>query len=106
MDKHDVPVVRIVVDGCPAPRSIGTNVPQARGMLLRAFESNRWPGEVMFAVTPGGFVVTPFPCPWNGTSGWGSGTDDFNALVERAQEIVGEVLTPKVLGAARAGRNS
>ena len=55
----------------------------------------------MFAVTPGGFVVAPFPCPWNGTSGWGSGTDDFDALVEHAQEVVGEVLTPKVLGAAR-----
>lgn len=56
----DVPVVRIIVDGCPAPKSIRTNVPQACGMLLRAFESNRWPGKAMFAVTPGGFLVSPF----------------------------------------------
>ena len=101
MAKHDVPVVRIVVDGCPAPRSIGTNVPQARGMLLRAFENDRWPGKALFAVTPGGFIVAPFPCPWKGESGWESGTDDFEALVERAKEVVGEVLTSKVLGAAR-----
>ena len=100
MAKHDVPVVRIVVDGCPAPRSSGTNVPQARGMLLRAFENDRWPGKAMFAVTPGGFIVAPFPCPWKGESGWESGTDDFEALVEHAEEVVGEVLTPKVLGAA------
>lgn len=52
MTKPDVPVVRIVVDGCPTPRSRRTNVPQARGMLLRAFESNQWPGEAMFLPIP------------------------------------------------------
>ena len=35
MVECDVPVVRLVVDGCPAPKSIRTNVPQARAMLLR-----------------------------------------------------------------------
>ena len=101
MAQHDVPVVRIVVEGRPATRSSRTNVTQARGMLLRAFENDRWPGKAMFAVTPGGFIVTPFPCPWEGESGWASGTDDFEALVEHAQELVREVLTPQVLGAAR-----
>ena len=100
MDNHDVPVVRIVVDGCPAPTSIVTNVPQARDMVLRAFESNHWPGKAMFAITPGGFVVAPFPSPWKRGCGWASYADDFQALVEHAQEVVGEVLTPEVLGAA------
>ena len=76
MAKPDVPVVRIVIVGCPAPKSVRTNVPQARGMLLRAFESNRWPGEAMFAVTPGGFIVVPFPTPWEGGFGWASRPGD------------------------------
>ena len=101
MNQHDVPVVRIVVEGRPSTRSSRTNVTQARGMLLRAFENNRWPGKAMFAVTPGGFIVAPFPSPWEGECGWSSGTDDFEALVERAEEVVGEVLTPQVLSAAR-----
>ena len=100
MAEPDVPVVRIVVDGCPAPKSITRNVPQARSMLLRAFESNRWPGSAMFALTPGGFIVTPFPSPWKGGCGWESGTDDFQLLVEHATEVVREVLTPVVLSAA------
>ena len=101
MNQHDVPVVRIVVEGRPSTRSSRTNVTQARGMLLRAFENDRWPGKAMFAVTPGGFIVAPFPSPWEGECGWSSGTDDFEALVERAEEVVGEVLTPQVLSAAR-----
>ena len=101
MAQHDVPVVRLVVEGRPSTRSSRTNVTQARGMLLRAFENDRWPGKAMFAVTLGGFVVAPFPWPWEGESGWGSATDDFEALVGHAEEVVGEVLTPQVLGAAR-----
>ena len=97
----DVPVVRIIVDGCPAPKSIRTNVPQACGMLLRAFESNRWPGKAMFAVTPGGFLVSPFPSPWKGGCGWASCADDFQALVKRSKKVVRDVLTPEVLSAAR-----
>ena len=61
MAQNDIPVVRIVVDGCPAASASWSNVPQARGMLLRAFESNRWSGKAMFAVTPGGFIVGRFP---------------------------------------------
>ena len=101
MAEADVPVVRIVVDGCPAPKSITTNVPQARGVLLHAFESNRWPGKAMFAVTPGGFIVAPFPSPWKGGCGWASSADDFQALVKRAKKVVRDVLTPQVLSAAR-----
>ena len=101
MAQCDLPVVRIVVDGCPAPKSIRTNVPQAHGMLLRAFESNSWPGKSMFAVTPGGFIVAPFAARWRGKSGWKSRPDDFATLVERAQEVVAGVLAPEVLDAAR-----
>ena len=52
MPENDIPVVRIVVKGCPSTRSEKTNVPRARNMLLRAFEDNHWPGNAMFAITP------------------------------------------------------
>ena len=64
--ENDVPIVRIVVDGCPSLRSEGTNFGRARKMLLRAFADNGWPGNAMFAVTPGGFVKAPFPDDWGG----------------------------------------
>ena len=56
MPEIDIPVVRIVVKGCPSTRVERTNVQRARNMLLRALEDNRWPGNAMFAITPGGFV--------------------------------------------------
>jgi len=105
MAEPDVPVVRIVVDGCPAPKSITPNVPQTRGMLLRAFERSPWPGKAMFTVTPGGFIVAPFPYPWRGKCGWASSDDDFQALVKCASKVVREVLMPQVLSAARGRTN-
>ena len=72
-------------------------------MMLHTFESDRWPGEAMFAVTPGGFIVSPFPHCWNSGYGWSSCPDDFQTLVEHPEEILGHVLTPEVFGTARGG---
>ena len=105
MPEIDIPVVRIVVKGCPSTRSEETNVRRARNMLLRAFGDNIWPGNAMFAVTPGGFVKAPFPDPWDGKRGWSSGAADFRALVPYARKAVDEVLTPQVLDAARGRAN-
>ena len=101
MAKRDVPIVRIVVEGCPAARSSGTNVRQASRMLLRAFEDARWPGKAMFAVAPGGFVVARFPGAWDRGRGWDSRPDDFEVLLDHAEKAVGELLTPRVLDAVR-----
>ena len=101
MQEIGVPVVRVVVRGCPSTRSEHTNVTRARNMLLRAFEDNHWPGNAMFTVTPGGFVHAPFPDAWKGCRGWGSRPEDFQALVPYARNAVDEVLTPQVLDAAR-----
>ena len=101
MQEIGVPVVRIVVRGCPSTRSEHTNVTRARNMLLRAFEDNHWPGNAMFTVTPGGFVHAPFPDVWEGARGWASCPEDFQALVPYARVAVDEVLTPQVLDAAR-----
>ena len=62
MQENRVPVVRVVVRGCPSTRSEHTNVTRARNMLLRAFEDNHWPGNAMFTVTPGGFVHAAWFC--------------------------------------------
>ena len=74
-------------------------------MLLRAFEDNRWPGNAMFAVTPGGFVKAPFPDLWDGERGWSSGAEDFRTLVPYARKAVDGVLKPQVLDAARGRAN-
>ena len=101
MQESEVPVVRVVVRGCPSTRSERTNVTRARNMLLRAFEDNHWPGNAMFAVTPGGFVKAPFPNGWDGVRGWASRPEDFQALIPHARNAVDAVLTPQVLDAAR-----
>ena len=101
MPEYDIPVVRIVAKGCPSTRSEKTNVPRARNMLLRAFEDNHWPGNAMFAITPGGFVKAPVPDPWDRERGWSTSAEDFRTLVPHARKAVDEVVTPQVLDAAR-----
>ena len=101
MPENEVPVVRIVVEGCPSTRAKGTNVERARDMLMRAFADNRWPGNATFAVTPGGFVKAPFPERWDGAEGWASRADGFRTLLPHARKAVDEVLTPLVLDMAR-----
>lgn len=101
MPEIEVPVVRIVVKGCPSRKSEPTNFMRARNMLLRAFEDNRWPGHAMFTVTPGGFIKAPFPKGCNGVPGWDSRPEDFRSLVPHARNALDEVLTPQVLDAAR-----
>ena len=101
MADADVEIARVVVDGCPFAKPSGKNFRRARGMLLRAFGDSRWPGNALFAVTPGGFVQAPFPDGWNGKRGWSSRPKDFKALVRHAREAVEEVLTADVLDAAR-----
>lgn len=101
MPESQVPVVRIVVDGGPSLKSEPTNFERARRMLLRAFADNGWPGNAMFAVTPGGFIKAPFPEDWDGKHGWRSRPEDFRALLPDACKAVGRVLTPRVVDAAR-----
>ena len=101
MPAKQVPVVRIVVDGCPSLKSEATNFERARRMLLRAFADNRWPGNAMFALTPGGFVKAPFPEHWDGKRGWRSRPEDFRALLPHARNALDKVLTPRVMDAAR-----
>ena len=101
MGKHDVPIVRIVVKGCPSAKPGATNVLQAHDMLLKALADDRWPGNAQCMITPGGFVVAPFPARREGERGWASRTRDFRALVPHARKAVDRVLTPRVLAAAQ-----
>ena len=94
-------IARVVVDGCTVANPGGRNFRRARQLLLRAFADNRWQGDALFAVTPGGFVQAPFPRDWIGRRGWSSRPEDFRALVRHARSAIDEVLTPEVLDAAR-----
>ena len=96
MPEYDIPVVRIVAKGCPSTRSEKRNVPRARNMLLRAFQDNHWPGNAMFAITPGGFVKVPVQDPWDRERGWSTSAEDFRTLVPHARKAVDEVVTPQV----------
>ena len=100
MAEHDVPVVRIVVKGCPSSGSAENNVSNARYMLLEAFSNERWPGRAMFAITPGGFIEGRLPKHWKGKRGWSSRPKDFKCLIRHAEALVRAVLTRKVLHAA------
>ena len=99
MANYDVPVVRVVVEGCPFEAE--TNVPEASTMLLNAFSNEGWPGNAMFAIAPGGFITGPFPKRWDGSPGWSSCAEDFQELVRHAERLVRQVLTRQVLEAAR-----
>ena len=101
MANYDVPVVRIVVEGCPSAASKETNVPEASKMLLQAFSNEGWSGNSMFAIAPGGFIAGPFPKRWDGSRGWSSCPEDFQELVRHAEGLVRQVLTRQVLEAAR-----
>ena len=101
MTNYDVPVVRVVVEGCPSAGSTETNVPEASKMLLQAFSNEEWPGNAMFAIAPGGFITGPLPKRWDGNRGWSSCPEDFQELVGHAEGLVSQVLTRQILEAAR-----
>lgn len=102
MINHEVSVVRIIVEGRPSTGATRENINQARDMLKQAFSSGQWRSRVTFAVTPGGFIVAPFPKGWNERHrGWDSQPEHFQELVRHAQKTVSKVLTPDVLDKAR-----
>ena len=95
------PVARVVVDGALTATAEQNNCGRAQEALLEAFRSNQWRGEATFAATPGGFVQAPFSQEYDGECGWHSRSGDFEALFEHAQKVVDDVVTRKVLNAAR-----
>ena len=100
MSADQVPVVRIVVNGCPSLKAEATNFERATRVLLRAFADNRWTAKAKFAVTPGGFIKAPLPDAWKGERGWCSRKEDFRALLAHARNAVDIVLTSQVMEAA------
>ena len=66
-----------------------------RKMLCDAVE--RLPGPVKFLLTPGGFVRGDFPPDWCGQSGWESTSKDARSLIDHAEKVLDQVVTPSVL---------
>lgn len=95
-------VVRIVVSGRTYRYGQMDNRDEARGMLLDALASSRWPARITnFAVTPGGFVRTQLPRDYAGRRGWKTRKSDFLSLIPYAEEAVRSVICGDVLDLVR-----
>ena len=93
---QEIPLIgRVVVRGQPGAPADG------EAMLLDVL-TNRWSQglHVKFLITPGGFVVAPFPTNWSGGIGWGSMPSDLAALRARADRALTQTVTDRVLKAA------
>lgn len=86
---------RIVVQGGPG------NSSNAEALLFKSL-SNNWPQErhVKFLITPGGFVVVPFPKSYHGGVSWSSKVGDLDELKEIAKNVLKEILSDRILKAA------
>ena len=93
---HGVPLIgRVVVHGQPGGPADGEI------MLLNVL-TKRWPQglHLKFLITPGGFVVAPFPTRWRGGVSWNSRASDLDALRVHAERILLRTVTERVLRAA------
>ena len=87
-------IARIVVNGWPY-----TNPVNAEGNLYRCLLSLT--EEIQFLTTPGGFVFISFPTKWEGASGWSSKPEDFEVLTQLAALYVKQIISPRIVEAAR-----
>ena len=95
-------IVRVVLNRPPPARANkdGTNAAGVTRMLMRAFRRKGWPVEAAFAITPGGFVLAPFPADYCGQRGWATRSEDFKLLIPCATRAVQAVLTEELLAVA------
>lgn len=94
---QETPLIgRIVVRGRPSDR------PNGEAMLLDVL-TKHWPKglHLRFLITPGGFLVAPFPRDWRGGMGWDSKPGDLNLLRVHAERVLWKALTEQVMKAAR-----
>ena len=70
--------------------------------LLLDVLRNKWPNgtRLKFLITPGGFVVAPFPAKWHGGVSWNSRPTDLDALRVHAEPVLWRTVTDRVLRAA------
>jgi hypothetical protein len=70
--------------------------------LLLDVLRNKWPNgaRLKFLITPGGFVVSPFPAKWHGGVNWNSRSADLGALRAHAEPVFWRTVTDRVLRAA------
>lgn len=89
-------IVRAVVNGCPS-----TNLKTAERMLLDAVKKVPANLGAKFLLTPGGFAQQPFPRNFRGQLGWNSTEKDLARVLGEANEYANEVVSARVLSAAR-----
>jgi hypothetical protein len=71
-------------------------------MLLDVL-TKHWPQglHLKFLITPGGFLVAPFPRDWRGGVSWDSKPSDLNLLRVHAETVLWKALTEQVMKAAK-----
>lgn len=86
---------RVVVRGQACAPAVG------EAMLLDILE-HRWPDglHLKFLITPGGFVVAPFPLSLPGGISWSSTPADLDGLILHAEPALSQTVTERVLRAA------
>ncbi|MEJ5370261.1 MAG: hypothetical protein WHT08_18275 [Bryobacteraceae bacterium] len=89
-------IARLVLDGV-----LPDQPARATEMLLQAF--THWPDGFTadFLVTPGGFVTHELSSEIPAAKGWNSKEEDFPVLQDQAEKCLREILTPRVLAAAK-----
>jgi hypothetical protein len=96
LPQGEVPIARVVVDGPPPREALRAEE------LLHAVLTRGWPEGISskFLITPGGFLLAPWPADWKGKVGWGSQPQDIAPIVEAAENELWRALSPRVLDVA------
>jgi hypothetical protein len=91
--QKEFPIARVVVDG-PPPRDA-----LLAEELLHMALAHGWPdgARSKFLITPGGFMLAPWPVSWKGRTSWNSQHQDLAPILEAAEEELWKALTHRVL---------
>ena len=89
-------IARLVVNGWPS-----SNHKTLERWLFRTITKLKDEGKrTKFLITPGGFALGAFPKDWNNPHGWDS-SDDLSQLIACATPVVDQVVSMRVIKAAR-----
>jgi hypothetical protein len=90
-------IARLVVDGWPSPR-LATLEKWLYQSIKKLKTDKR---RIKFLITPGGFSLGKFPKDWNGSRGWETEKEALSELIPYAIPVVNQVISKRVLKAAK-----
>ena len=90
-------IARLVVKGWPSPRLITLE----KWLYQSVIHLKNKDQKTKFLITPGGFSLGKFPKQWDKASGWDSPKESLAELVPHALPVVEQVVSKRVLKAAK-----